>query len=356
MISLRILMLDIESELQAFITSELKIIDSFSLLDITLLTDTLDQYSIHQQFEFDLIIFDNNTSTFLKNYFSSVKSSYLNTKRIIQVNEDASYTEVRNSFFEGAYDYWIKPYNYELIKSTLTKVVSEVYFKISVTNAKRNIQNAITGKSALLNHDLKVFFHENIPPSISQSHQSLNLYVALLDLLSDISFNPMPLEKSTIADICSTWISKHDHQFLAFQECIKKITSIYQEIFIPNVQTIIVRKAIFEVLSPSTHIKTVSYVAKKLYINQSHLSMTFKRQTNISLSEYIKKIKIYGAMLMLLDQNYSIDDILNILGYKDEQHFSRIFKTYTGTLPISYRQLNHRLLKQKSTQKGIPLD
>ena len=64
-------------------------------------------------------------------------------------------------------------------------------------------------------------------------------------------------------------------------------------------------------------------------------------------------------MLMLLDQNYSIDDILNILGYKDEQHFSRIFKTYTGTLPISYRQLNvnlTRLLKQKSTQKGIPLD
>ncbi len=346
MIPLRILLLDVETELHEYLKHELKKNTSYELLDILILEDSMANYSVNQKLHFDLILFECNTDHILNKCFSNVKSSYLNTQRIIQISKNSSYDSIRSAYINGAYDYWIKPYNFDLIKNTVSKFVSEVYFKISLNNTAHNIQNAIIGKSTLQNRDLKIFFYENITPTINNHLSPQNLYTAFLDLFDGISLNPMQLEKSTIASICASWISQQDNQFLAFQNCIKKVAQVYQEIFIPKAQTPIVRKAIYEVLAPSSHNKTVSYIAKKLYINQSHLSMTFKRHTKISLSEYIKKIKIYGAMLMLLDQNYSIDDILNILGYKDEQHFSKIFKESTGILPISYRQFNHRLLKQ----------
>lgn len=52
-------------------------------------------------------------------------------------------------------------------------------------------------------------------------------------------------------------------------------------------------------------------------------------------------MRIRHAKQMLLDKQYSLDDISDAVGYKDTKYFSRVFKQKTGLAPGEYRKKHH---------------
>lgn len=69
----------------------------------------------------------------------------------------------------------------------------------------------------------------------------------------------------------------------------------------------------------------------------SYLSSLFKDVMNISITNYVHKMKIERAKLLLKTSTKPILEISNLLYYCDTSHFSKTFKRFTGMSPSQYR-------------------
>lgn len=83
---------------------------------------------------------------------------------------------------------------------------------------------------------------------------------------------------------------------------------------------------------------SLEIIAENLHISASHLSRTFKKYCDESLTEYINKTRIEKAKEYLKDSTMLTYEIANQVGYNDATYFSSIFKKHTGFSPSEYRQ------------------
>jgi AraC family transcriptional activator of pobA len=77
---------------------------------------------------------------------------------------------------------------------------------------------------------------------------------------------------------------------------------------------------------------------KELGYSPSYCNRIFHRVYGMSPRQYLSTIKLRKAKLLLMDHERSIEEIAEILGYKDIAHFSRQFKRWTNSSPSFYRQ------------------
>lgn len=83
---------------------------------------------------------------------------------------------------------------------------------------------------------------------------------------------------------------------------------------------------------------SLEVIAEHLHISAPHLSRTFKKYCDESLTEYINKARIEKAKDYLKDSSMLTYEIANQVGYNNTTYFSSIFKKYTGLSPSEYRQ------------------
>lgn len=82
-------------------------------------------------------------------------------------------------------------------------------------------------------------------------------------------------------------------------------------------------------------------ISAHLGITPEYASTCFKKHMGISLMKYSKKIKIDRAKVLLTTTNKSMLDIAISLGFYDQSHFSRTFKSFTGISPSEFRNTNY---------------
>ena len=83
---------------------------------------------------------------------------------------------------------------------------------------------------------------------------------------------------------------------------------------------------------------SVNEIANLFYVSPTYLSRTFKKETGISVIEYINKLRIKYSTLLLIDTCLPIQDIGRIIGINDINYFSRVFKKYMNETPTQYRK------------------
>lgn len=84
-------------------------------------------------------------------------------------------------------------------------------------------------------------------------------------------------------------------------------------------------------------------IAEKFQLSTYYLSRLFKRINNMSMTEYVNSVRLREAKVLLESTNLHIEEISEAVGYNTTTHFTRTFKTGTGTSPQTYRKLyrNH---------------
>ena len=82
-------------------------------------------------------------------------------------------------------------------------------------------------------------------------------------------------------------------------------------------------------------------LSKDLNISLCYAEASFKNHMGISLMKYSKRLKIERAKILLLEGEESILDIAMRLGFYDQSHFTKVFKSYTGKAPSDYRNKNY---------------
>jgi len=81
----------------------------------------------------------------------------------------------------------------------------------------------------------------------------------------------------------------------------------------------------------------IEQIAQALNISKSHLSHTIKRETGVSVHQWIMEEKIQLAKILLLNKNMPMSEIWKRLGFCSQSHFAKCFRSFTGTLPSRYR-------------------
>lgn len=82
---------------------------------------------------------------------------------------------------------------------------------------------------------------------------------------------------------------------------------------------------------------TLQEVADKCYVSQWHLSKLINKYTGNTFYELLNNVLIEKAKALLNDPKLKIGDIVDMVGYSDAAHFSRVFKRIVGVSANEYR-------------------
>ncbi|ECD4288632.1 TPA: helix-turn-helix domain-containing protein [Salmonella enterica] len=86
----------------------------------------------------------------------------------------------------------------------------------------------------------------------------------------------------------------------------------------------------------NTGIKTAEISAKAGY-SERHLYNRFKKQTGVSVAQYIRRRKLTLAAALLRTTSRTVTEISLMYGFESLQSFSRAFKKQFGEYPTPYR-------------------
>ena len=82
----------------------------------------------------------------------------------------------------------------------------------------------------------------------------------------------------------------------------------------------------------------VDTMAEEFGISRQHLCSRFKKETGVSVLQYIQQEKIKEAERMLRFSERAVSEIASVLGFSSQSHFQTVFKKITGETPITYRE------------------
>ena len=93
----------------------------------------------------------------------------------------------------------------------------------------------------------------------------------------------------------------------------------------------IIRQRYFEPL-------TIGMIAQEVYMSAGYIQTLFKKETGMTINDYITRIRIESGKELLKDSSIRIYDVANLVGYQDTNYFTKIFKKYVGMNPLDYRE------------------
>ncbi len=101
----------------------------------------------------------------------------------------------------------------------------------------------------------------------------------------------------------------------------------------------------------------VPELAEYLGLNDAYFSKLFKKETGVSVSDFIRLKKIDAAKHMLKHSDYSCLNISQFLSFSTQSHFIQAFKKQTGLTPEEYRKdyFHKAFPKDAKTKQGAHL-
>jgi len=78
---------------------------------------------------------------------------------------------------------------------------------------------------------------------------------------------------------------------------------------------------------------TVKDLAELVNLNKAYLGRLFKKQTGMSIDQYIIKIRIQNAETMLQSGDYKVQEVAEQCGFSDVFHFYKLFRATRGFSP-----------------------
>jgi two-component system response regulator YesN len=82
----------------------------------------------------------------------------------------------------------------------------------------------------------------------------------------------------------------------------------------------------------------ISLFTDKYFLSREYLMKLFKQQFGFGIHEYVQKVRMGKAKELLNDSSLKIQEISEMLGYKDKNYFSKAFRNYYSLSPTEYRE------------------
>lgn len=81
---------------------------------------------------------------------------------------------------------------------------------------------------------------------------------------------------------------------------------------------------------------SISKIARSVFLSSTYICILFKKQTGMTINEYLSNIRIERAKALLINSNHTVAEVALSVGYHDPKYFSRIFRKIVGVPPSEY--------------------
>lgn len=83
----------------------------------------------------------------------------------------------------------------------------------------------------------------------------------------------------------------------------------------------------------------VDALSRSLFISRTHLAAKFKKETGMTLTDFILREKIEEGKRLLRYTDKPVSSVSAYLGFSSQSHFANAFRKYTGRSPLEYRKM-----------------
>ena len=149
----------------------------------------------------------------------------------------------------------------------------------------------------------------------------------------------LPYFKSMIEEIARNQMMKQDKIMNLLDIIHIEITRKYSEKHLHEVHSYNVKIKNFEALLEKNfkNDKTPSFYASQLHITLKHLNRICNEILKKTTTEVITDRIILEAKRMLMNKNFTVNEIATELGFDDYSYFTRLFKKHTTMTPTDFR-------------------
>ena len=281
---------------------------------------------------------------------------------VVLISDHSEFNYARQGLVLGAFDYMVKPIKEEELKKLLKRAKdfivgkkieqqrlrqleqslvekNEVYLsrpeinqlieimKVGDESAKQYASHIVDVVCADFKHDL--IKTENVLNSIiyevaiklQESYNWLDKFMISKDLEGATSSRPVDEDF-----IKATFVSKIDHMTILLRKLQYGIGE--------NEMIEQVRKCVLENIDNGISLSAVSDL---IFMNKNYVSETFKYKAGISFTEYLTMVKMERAKKLIIDGRLKTYEMAEMLGFKDIEYFSKLFRKHVGSSPTEYR-------------------
>ena len=86
-------------------------------------------------------------------------------------------------------------------------------------------------------------------------------------------------------------------------------------------------------------------IAKNVYLSRSYISTVFKAEMGVSITDYIRSVRIERSKQLLLDNTVRLVEVSGACGFDDQSYFTKVFHNAVGVTPKRFRDLRGQVNK-----------
>ena len=79
-------------------------------------------------------------------------------------------------------------------------------------------------------------------------------------------------------------------------------------------------------------------LAKVAELTPHHLATLFTKATGLSPHQYVLRVRIERAKIHLTDEQLSIAEVSKLVGFRTQEHFTKVFRKVVGVTPSKFRE------------------
>lgn len=233
-----------------------------------------------------------------------------------------------------------------LERMALRKIVNREFYNIDVIEDAKNGSEAIektkTYRPDIILMDIRMPETNGIEAQkkIIQFHP--NVKSIILTAYSDFNYAQEAI-KYGVADYLLKPAKPEDIKKAINKviDYIQRNPSLNSHIHAENIgkydQTIL-QNAISYIEKNSTKDLKLKEIADMIHLNPQYFSRLFKKETGLTFTEYVTKLRISEAKRLLLNTEMPIYRIASEIGFSDAAYFSKVFLKYENQSPFTYKK------------------
>ncbi|MEK6512298.1 AraC family transcriptional regulator [Myroides odoratimimus] len=147
--------------------------------------------------------------------------------------------------------------------------------------------------------------------------------------------------------------NNHTQDYLIIRQCISILLNLVaRNLILNDYEQVNENRKAQDIMKMITYIQqhighkeklTLEALANEFSISKNYLGEYFKKQTGISLQDYILDYKLKLVETRLKYSNTRLKEIAFELGFNDESHLSKLFKKYKQMTPSQYKKEHQKV-------------
>lgn len=259
---------------------------------------------------------------------------------VILLSEYSDFEYAKEGLIYGAFDFIVKPVDNEKVKKVFDRA-KEYLDGYNDTRFYMRHEAEVLGQFILNGDNYASEYAENLFLPIAQKLGESRKIMAFMEEFFDRVILELLKEKPYLEKFVDfkklVKTDERQNAAPAARSITEKLLEQLRELELPTNKELISQVGIY-VLQNIEEGVSLKSISEKYFVNKEYLSHLFKLETGRNFTDYVTEMKMKYAKRKLDDTDIKIYHIANMLGFRDTEYFSRIFKKYYGCSPTEYRK------------------